>query len=218
MKTYWRAVGENLWLALDTLRTHKFRSLLTVLGVLIGTTTVIVVASIITGLDTQLVQAAEQFGTRVVWVYKLQMGTPHRLTREERLRKPLSYEDAMAIKEQCPAVEEVSVAIFSQLEEFGLPPSTARYKGREMAGAQFMGVDANYLALANSSLADGRFFTQTDDLHRRDVTVIAANVVEQLFPARRSGGQNHCGGWTHLGSHRHAQQVQGIPGRQSRRP
>ena len=41
MKTYWRAVGENLWLALDTLRTHKFRSFLTVLGVLIGTTTVI---------------------------------------------------------------------------------------------------------------------------------------------------------------------------------
>jgi putative ABC transport system permease protein len=174
MKKYWHAVGENLWLALDTLRTHKFRSLLTVLGVLIGTTTVIVVASIIAGLDTQLVQAAEQFGTRVVWVYKLQMGTPHRLTREERLRKPLSYDDAMAIKEECPAVEEVSVALFSGLEEFG-------FKGREMAGAQFMGVDANYLAIANSSLADGRFFTQTDDLHRREVTVIAANVVEQLF-------------------------------------
>jgi putative ABC transport system permease protein len=181
MKTYWRAVGENLWLALDTLRTHKFRSLLTVLGVVIGTLTVIVVASIIQGLDTQLVQAAEQFGTRVIWVYKLQMGTPHRLTREERLRKPLSYEDAMAIKEQCPAVAEVSVALFSEMSEFGLTPSTARFKGRDMAGAQFMGVDANYLAIANSSLADGRFFTQTDDLHRRDVTVIAANVVEQLF-------------------------------------
>ncbi|MGA2983666.1 MAG: ABC transporter permease [Terriglobia bacterium] len=181
MKTYWRAVGENLWLALDTLRTHKFRSFLTVLGVFIGTITVIVVASIIAGLDTQLVQAAEQFGTRVVWVYKLEMGAPHRLTRDERLRKPLSYEDAMAIKEQCPAVEEVSVAIFSEMSEFGLPPSAAHFKGREMAGAQFMGVDANYLAIANSSLADGRFFTRTDDLHRRDVTVIAANVVEQLF-------------------------------------
>lgn len=181
MKTYWRAVGENLWLALDTLRTHKFRSFLTVLGVFIGTITVIVVASIIAGLDTQLVQAAEQFGTRVVWVYKLKMGAPHRLTRDERLRKPLSYEDAMAIKEQCPAVEEVSVAIFSEMSEFGLPPSAAHFKGREMAGAQFMGVDANYLAIANSSLADGRFFTRTDDLHRRDVTVIAANVVEQLF-------------------------------------
>ena len=138
MKTYWQAVGENLWLALDTLRAHKFRSLLTVLGVLIGTTTVIVVASIIAGLDTQLVQAAEQFGTRVIWVYKLQMGTPHRLTREERLRKPLSYEDAMAIKEQCPAVEEVSVAIFSELSTSLAcrPPRratrAARWRGRSL--------------------------------------------------------------------------------------
>ncbi len=181
MASYWQSVGENLLLALDTLRTHKFRSLLTVLGVLIGTTTVILVASIISGLDRQLVQAAEQFGTRVVWVYKLQMGTPHKLTREERLRKPLTYEDAVAIKEQCPAVDEISIAVFSSLSDFGLPPSSAHYKGHEMAGAQFMGVDANYLSIANSSLADGRFFTATDDLHRREVAVIAASVVQQLF-------------------------------------
>ncbi|MBZ5542529.1 MAG: ABC transporter permease [Acidobacteriia bacterium] len=181
MRAYWQAVGENLWLALDTLRTHMFRSLLTVLGVFIGTLTVIAVASIISGLDAQLVATAEQYGTRVVWVYKLQMGLPHRLTREERLRKPLTYEDAMAIKEQCPAVEEVSVAIFRDMSEFGLPPSTARYKAREMAGAQFMGVDANYIALANTALADGRFFTEADDQHRRDVTVLGANVVEELF-------------------------------------
>ena len=181
MTSYWRAVGENLRLALDTLRTHKFRSFLTVLGVLIGTATVIAVASIIQGLDAQLVQMAEQYGTNVLWVYKLQMGTPHRLTREERLRKPLTYEDAQAIKEQCPNVEDVSVALFGQMGEFGLPPSTARYKGHEMADAQFMGVDANYLALSNSSLADGRFFTPADDLHRRDVVVLAANVVERLF-------------------------------------
>jgi putative ABC transport system permease protein len=181
MTTSWNSVGENLRLALDTLRTHKFRSFLTVLGVFIGTTTVIMVASIIAGLDHQLVDAAEQFGTRVVWIYKLQMGTPHQLTREERMRKPLTYDDAQAIKELCPDVENVSLAIFAQLEEFGLPPTTARYKGREMAGAQFMGVDAEYLTISNAALADGRYFTSTDDLHRRDVAVIAANVVEQLF-------------------------------------
>jgi putative ABC transport system permease protein len=181
MRTYWQSVGENLWLALDTLRTHMFRSLLTVLGVFVGTLTVIAVASIISGLDAQLVATAEQYGTRVIWIYKLQMGLPHRLTREERLRKPLTYEDAMAIKEQCPAVEAVSVAIFRNMSEFGLPPSTARYKAREMVGAQFMGVDANYIALANTALADGRFFTEVDDYHRRNVTVLGANVVEQLY-------------------------------------
>ena len=64
MTTYWHAVGENLRLALDTVRTHKFRSFLTVLGVLIGTTTVIGVASIFKGLDQQMVEVAEGFGTR----------------------------------------------------------------------------------------------------------------------------------------------------------
>jgi len=182
MRPYWQAVGENLRLALDTLLTHKFRSLLTILGVFIGTITVIAVASIISGLDTQLVQTVEQFGTRVIWIYKLQMGLPHRLSREERLRKPLTYEDAQAIKEQCPDVEEVSVAIFREMGEFGgLPPSTARYKSREFAGGQFLGVDANYVALTNTSLADGRFFTYGDDYHRRDVTVLGDAVVKQLF-------------------------------------
>src|SRR5512139_3647590 len=100
---------ENLWLALDTLRTHKFRSLLTVLGVLIGTMTVIAVASIIAGLDRQVVEIAEQFGTRTIFVYKIQFSMGRRMTREERMRKPLTFEDAMAIREQCPSVEDVSV-------------------------------------------------------------------------------------------------------------
>jgi ABC-type antimicrobial peptide transport system permease subunit len=182
MVTYWHSVRENLSLALDTLHTHKFRSFLTVLGVLIGTTTVIAVASIIAGLDRQLVQTMEQFGTNSLWLYKLQMGAPHRLTREERLRKPLSYDDAMAIKEQCAAVEEVSAVLFRELNDFGgLPPTSVRYRGHDMSDAQLMGVTANHLKIANAPLADGRFFTDADDLHRRDVAVIAANVVDRLF-------------------------------------
>src|SRR5437762_13784359 len=96
MLAYRQHVRENLSLALDTLRTHKFRSFLTILGVLIGTTSVIAVTSIVAGLDRQLVDVAEQFGTRTLWVYKLQIGAPHALTREEKLRKPLSYEDMLA--------------------------------------------------------------------------------------------------------------------------
>ena len=182
MVAYRHSVRENLMLALDTLRTHKFRSFLTILGVLIGTTTVIAVASIIAGLDQQLVQTAEQFGTRTLWIYKLQLGAPHRLTREERLRKPLTYEDGMALLEECASVEAVSVAIFREFGPFGLPPSAVHYKGKDMQDAQFFGVTANHLRIANVPLADGRFFTDADDRHRRDVAVIAADVVERLFP------------------------------------
>src|SRR5579864_610766 len=105
MAGYRQCLGEDLMLALDTLRTHKFRSFLTLLGVLIGTTTVIAVTSIISGLDRQLVDVAQQFGTRTLWVYKLQVGAPRHLTREERLRKPLSYDDAMAIRAFSPSAE-----------------------------------------------------------------------------------------------------------------
>ncbi|HVP48109.1 MAG TPA: ABC transporter permease [Bryobacteraceae bacterium] len=181
MYAYRNSVRENLALALDTLRTHKFRSFLTVLGVLIGTTTVIAVTSIIAGLDKQLVDVAEQFGTRTLWVYKMQLGNPHRLTTEERLRKSLSYEDAMAIKELCPAVETVSVELFRDMGDFGLPPVTAKYKGQDMYDALFVGVTANHLQLINATQAAGRFFTEAEDLHRRDVAVIGHGVSERFF-------------------------------------
>ena len=174
-------VRENLMLALDTLRTHKFRSFLTILGVLIGTTTVIAVTSIVAGLDKQLVDVAEQFGTRTLWVYKLQIGTPHALTRDEKLRKPLSYEDAMAIKEQCPSADLVSVELFREMSDFGLPPVTARYKGQDMVDALFVGVTADHLQLINATIDQGRFFTETEDRHRRDVAVIGSGVSQRFF-------------------------------------
>jgi putative ABC transport system permease protein len=181
MAAYQQNVRENLLLALDTIRSHKIRSFLTILGVLIGTATVIAVTSLIAGLDKQLVDVAEQFGTRTLWVYKLQMGAPHRLTREERLRKPLTYEDAMAIRDECPSVETVSVELFRRMEEFGLPPVTARYKGQDMLDALFVGVTSDHLRLINATLGQGRFFTDAEDLHRRDVAVIGSGVRERFF-------------------------------------
>src|SRR3989442_148384 len=112
MASYRHSMRENLWLALDTLRTHKFRSFLTVLSVLVGTTTVIAVPPPFAALDQHLVQTAEQLGTRTLWIYRLQLDIVHRLTREERVRNPLSYEAGMAFLEKCPAVDGVSVAIF----------------------------------------------------------------------------------------------------------
>src|SRR6266849_4976738 len=189
MRAYRQNVAENLLLALDTLRSHKFRSFLTVLGVLIGTTTVILVASIITGLDKQLVDVAEQFGTRSLWVYKIQLGFAHQLSREERLRKPLSFDDAGAIREQCPAVEAVSVVLFRQLGLFGLPPSNAKYKGQEMLDAQFSGATPDHIRIINASLDDGRFFSDADNLHHRDVAVIGSSVVKMLFENEDSIGK-----------------------------
>ena len=169
-------IRENLLLALDTLRTHKFRAFLTILGVLIGTATVIGVASIFKGLDQQLVEMAQGYGTRTLYIYKFQFGIHFNLTREERMRKPLNYEQGMAVKEHCPAVESVAVEIFL----WG-PAMTAKYKGQEMVDAQLQGNTAEDFQITNTVLKDGRLFTDIDDLHRRDVAVVGDDVVQRLF-------------------------------------
>ena len=180
-----RNLRENLLLALDTLRTHKFRSFLTILGVLIGTTTVIGVASIITGLNTQLVQAAEDYGTRTIFVYKFEAGIRFRLTREERMRKPLSYEDAVAIRNECPDVETVGV----EMSQWGAPVIT-RYKGQEMYDAGLTGATADDFRVNGAAFAEGRPFTEFEDVHRRNVAVIGANVVKMFFQNENPIGKN----------------------------
>ena len=180
-----RNIRENLLLALDTLRTHKFRSFLTILGVLIGTTTVIGVASIITGLNRQLVDAAEGYGSRTIFIYKFEPGIRFHLTREERMRKPLNYEDAVAIRDQCPDIESVAVEIFGN----GLPPVT-KYKGQQMLDAGLSGATPEDFRVTNASLADGRFYTEIENQHRRNVAVIGADVAERFFEHEDPIGKN----------------------------
>jgi putative ABC transport system permease protein len=167
---------ENLLLALDTLRTHKFRSLLTILGVLIGTFIVIIVASIIAGLNAQMGDTINQFGARNMYVYKFEPGIHFRLTREERMRKPLSFEDAGAIRAQCPDVETAAVEIW----QWG-PNPEMKYKGKEMLNGNFGGATPEDFRIINAPLEDGRFFNEIDDLHRRNVAVIGADIVTRFF-------------------------------------
>ena len=142
-------VRENLLLALDTLRGHKFRSFLTILGVMMGVVTVILVASIFAGLETNLAQAIEGFGTRNIFIYKWDPGFHGRLTREERLRKPLTFEDAKALEEQCPDIEMVAAENF--VNGWGAPPSV-KYKNEEMLNANFLGATPNDFRAINAEL------------------------------------------------------------------
>jgi ABC-type antimicrobial peptide transport system permease subunit len=178
MVSYWHGVRENLWLALDTLRTHKFRSFLTVLGVLIGTATVIAVASIFAGLDRKFAEAAEDFGTRTMFIFKFDPGIHiGRLSKEERMRKPLTYDDAMALKEQCPSIEEVA----AEPRDFDTPPPVVKYNGMQILDANFWGMTPSGFHVVNDHFADGRFFTDIDNIHRRDVAVIGPDIVKRFF-------------------------------------
>src|SRR5205807_10178716 len=96
---------ENLWMALATLRANKLRSFLTVIGVIIGVVTVMLIASIIAGFDLAVTREVESFGTRSMYISKFNPGIHvGRLSREERMRKPLTYDDAVALS-KLPTVD-----------------------------------------------------------------------------------------------------------------
>src|SRR5215207_11581016 len=90
---------ENLMMALDTLRGNKLRSFLTIVGVVVGVITVMLISSIISGINVAIEKEVESFGTRSIFLYKYNIGfSTGRRSQEERMRKPLTFDDAEAIK------------------------------------------------------------------------------------------------------------------------
>src|ERR1700751_3819045 len=104
--THSNMVMEDIKMALETIRTHKVRSFLTVLGVVIGTAVAIVVASILLGVQKNIQDSLNEFGVDNLFVFKFDPGIHFgRLSPEERMRKPISHEDSVAIREELPAIK-----------------------------------------------------------------------------------------------------------------
>ncbi len=100
-------VGENSRMALNTVREHKARSFLTVLGVVIGVAAMIFVASILVGVNKSIEDYLNDYGTNTLFVFRFDVGIrTGRLTAEERARKPLTLDDAKAIHGRVPTREE----------------------------------------------------------------------------------------------------------------
>src|SRR2546422_9047811 len=100
---------ETLAMALDSVRSNKFRSFLTVLGIVIGVMAAIVVASILTGMRQNVIAIIEEYGTNNIYAFHLTTGPRVSVDRAERLRKPLTVLDADAIKAQASSVEDLAV-------------------------------------------------------------------------------------------------------------
>jgi putative ABC transport system permease protein len=175
-------VSENTRMAFDSLRQHKTRSLLTVLGVVIGIMAMVSVASIMVGLDRDIRGFLDQYGTDTLFVFRWDFGFRGKLTPEERNRKPLTYEDTMAIRDECPDVKDVTVEISPRIEP-GKPLTVvpARYKRNEVYGIQFTGTIPSYEWVYNANPEKGRFFTEAENLHHMDVAVIGYDLAKGLF-------------------------------------
>lgn len=159
-----------------TLWLHKFRSFLTVLGVVIGTATVIGVASLASGLESGVREQIEQFGTNVAFVSRMGGGPRHSdFTEEERKRKPITLEDAIALS-QLPSATAASPILVPP----GMPPSV-KFRNNEVRTPQIRGVWAAYANTREVSIARGRFFTEAEDEHRMEVAIIGSEIADKLL-------------------------------------
>jgi ABC-type antimicrobial peptide transport system permease subunit len=174
-----QAHGENLKQAMDTLRAHKLRSFLTIFGVVLGVSVIMLVAALITGFDSQVQENIKQYGADTAFVSRFEQG-PHngRRPKDERTRKPLTLEDAQAIQSLCPAVKNVTVFLTWWEQQH-----TVRTKSGSVSAIDFRGVQPNFgQVYANASTLDGRFISEGDDLHREKVVLLGENAAPVLFP------------------------------------
>lgn len=175
---------ENILMAVDTLWENKLRSFLTILGVVVGTMTVIVIAAFVSGIDTQVSKEIESFGTNSIYIFKFNPGFNFNLSAEERMRKPISAEDAIAIGNECPSV--INVAAFMSPVDFLQGPMAERvkirYQDTEMVNATVQGMFPSYSRMGIIDVTEGRFFTDGENATRSDVCVIGRDVANTLFP------------------------------------
>lgn len=179
---------EIVSMAFDSLRTHKLRSFLTLLGIVIGVMTVIGMVSIIQGLNRSFLSELESIGSDIIIVEKNEPGIQvGRLSEEERQRKDLTFEDAVAIQEECSFVKAVVASLVVDL--FSDIP--IKYQNRKSRDAFIVGMNEKQPEVLSVYLPErGRFFTGSDVQHRTKVCVLGYELAENLFPHQNPLGKD----------------------------
>ncbi|MFL5498239.1 MAG: ABC transporter permease [Gemmatimonadaceae bacterium] len=168
-------ITSNVQIALDTLRANKLRSALTILGVVIGVSTVMTMAAIVQGIQDQIVRTIEIAGPTTFYVVKVFSQTP---VNPDRLPKWIRVR---------PDLVEAEAERMRRLPEIGYAAIWAQNNGRLSYGAQrtqnilVMGADDRYQEIQGGELLDGRWFTQAELSAGSAVAVIDENAAHKLF-------------------------------------
>jgi len=169
-----RNLGEGVAVAFDSLRANKLRSALTILGVVIGVTTVMAIASMVQGIRTQIFNAIDTAGPSVFYIVRFFSQTPlnpDRLPYEVRIRPIVSEPDAEAVR-RVPSVAYAGmwVQLFQRME----------YQGNRTQVITVFGADEHYMDIQGGTMLRGRFFTR-GELSGDEVMVIESDVADKLF-------------------------------------
>ena len=188
MKLFRSDIYENLKMALATLRDNKLRSFLTVIGVMIGVITVMLISSIISGVDTAVKKELESYGTNSIFLSKYNPGIHiGRMSREERMRKNLTYDDAIAIS-QLPAVD-LSVPFLDISNNFFGQKITVTGVGKTSNAIALNGTLPDFERAGTQIIKEGRFFSQFENDGNAEVCVVGSAVGEDFFPYGSPVGQ-----------------------------
>ncbi|HZL57905.1 MAG TPA: ABC transporter permease [Bryobacteraceae bacterium] len=180
---------ENITMAMSAVWTNRFRSGLTILGIVIGITTVVVVASLLTGLRAGVVTFFDELGPDNIFIYKTS-GDPNQFQEspKERKRRPIKKEYADLIKRYAGTVQDISLALFIPPAPSG-SPITAKVRGYETDSLSLVGTTPNAIELAPKDFDQGRYFTDEENERGSHVAVLGFDLAKVLFPDGNATGK-----------------------------
>src|SRR5580704_9151035 len=183
------SVSHNMRMDVDAVWVHRFRSLLTILGIVIGITTVVTVSSLLTGLRDGIVTFFQELGPDNIFVYKFS-GDPNssRGPQKEMKRRALKPEFSEQIKRFAGSVEDTSLTLFIPPVVNGLQV-VAKVPGFETENINIVGQQPNAIDLTPRDFRFGRYFTTEENDRGAHVAVIGSNLSDALFPDERPLGR-----------------------------
>lgn len=179
---------ENFKMALDTLRSNKLRSFLTIVGVVVGVITVMLISSIISGIGLAVEKQVKAFGTRTIFVTKMDSGIHiGRPSREIRMRPNLTFEDSIALRQLSDV--ETSIPILNVSSGFFGNPTIISANGKQTQNIQLSGTLPEMEKSGAEILIEGRWFTQSESDAKIDVCLIGDTVKDTFFPYKSAVGE-----------------------------
>jgi putative ABC transport system permease protein len=167
-------LGDNLALALDSIRAHKLRASLTVLGLTMGVATLITVMTLVQGANLYVEQKIANLGTNVFRIGRLPFAVTDFLAVSRAQRNRFFYpDDVDALAAQCGQCQYVGANLSAG--------TTVRYKDRTLEDGSIYGHTPSMAVIDTRTVESGRYFTDVEDRHVADVAVIGSRVAEEFF-------------------------------------
>ena len=179
---------ETVRMALDTIAKNKLRSALTVLGIVIGVATVILISSVVRGLNRNVEQSITEMGSNIIFAFHMEVFNFGRPSEEMRTRKELTRQDAEAMRD-LPHVQAVTSGVRLFLPQFGTGSYVVKYKDKRAKNTILEGDTPSVKDVFDLRMREGRWFSEVDEQQRSPVIVLGYETEQALFEGRSALGK-----------------------------